>query len=158
MRPHTAKLIRAWCADPRTGLIKVTNAKVFGAVVYSQIKPVPTPVKTEYREDLTEVVEVNLTLRYDKNKSLDWRRWTMHIDRPSMIRIDRWVHDIFILLIYQHYVGAGRENKTDVIRAYLKEFDINEEDIMWTTVYDTIRRVEREHKDKGRWPLLNALS
>ena len=158
MRPHTAKCVRAWCADPRTGLIKVTNAKVFGAVVYSQIKPVPHPIVTNYREDLTEEVIVHLTLRYDKVKALDWRRWTMHIDRPSMIRIDRWVHDLFIFTIYQHYVGAGREDKTNVIKVYLEKFGINEDDIMWTTVYDTIRRAEREERDRGRWPLLNALS
>lgn len=157
LRPHTAKCVRAWCADPSTGLVKVSNAKVFGAMVYSQIKAVRNPVKTIYRKDFTEKVDVQLTVRYDKNKSLDWRGWTMHIDRPSMIRIDRWINDLFILIIYQHYVGAGRDNKAEVIRAYLEKFDINEDDLMWTTVYDTIRRQEREELKNDRWYLLNSL-
>jgi len=158
MRPHTAKCVRAWCADHRTGLIKITNAKAFGAVVYSQIKPVNFPVKTKYRDDLVEEVVVNLTVRYEKNKAIDWRRWTMHIDRPSMLRIDRWVHNLFILIIYQHYVGNGRKGKTEIIRHYLEKFDIGEDDLMFTSIYDTIRRAEREEQEKGRWPLINALS
>lgn len=158
MRPHTAKCVRAWCTDPRSGRIKVTNSKVFGAVVYSQIKPISYPVVAEYRADLTEMVEVELTVRYEKNKAIDWRRWTMHIDRPSMLRIDKWVNDLFVMIIYQHYVGNGRKGKTEVIREYLQRFDIGENELMFNSIYDAIRRVEREEIEKDRWPLINSLS
>lgn len=156
MRAHTAKCVQRWCADPRTGKIRVTNAKVLGAVIWSQIKPVSHPIKTEYT-GLDHPLEVELAAYYDEGKHLDWRRWTMHIDRPGMKRIDRWVNDLFMLIMYQHYVGTGRVNKTETIRHYLEMMDINENDLMFTSVYDSFRRIEREEKN-DRWPLMNSLS
>lgn len=141
LRPHTAKILRHHCEATPEGILKVNDSKIVGSLVWSNVQRVELPVAPDYGDELVVCVPLRLACKYKRGN--DWRYAFWHIDRPSMARIDKWVHDLFTYTVFVHY-AAVKSGKAQSIRYWMDHYKLTDDDIKYDTLYMDIRRKESE--------------
>jgi len=129
------------CNKTADGILKVNDSKVVGSLVWSSMQRIPRPVEADYGTTLTEKVEIRLACKY--KRGTDWRFAFWHIDRPSMARLDKFIHDFFTFTIYVRY-NALKEGKAESIRYFMDFYKLTDDDISYDTLYMILRRQEME--------------
>lgn len=146
LRPHTAQLIRAWTGKDENGNCIVSKTKVLGAVIYANLHASEKPMEIEYEYEAA--LPVRLTVHHE-SCPFDWRNHFSFIDRPSMKRIDKWVHDVFISAIYFHWDGARRKNRNESIRELMDRYGVTTEHVEIETLHMAVRRMEWDEANPG---------
>jgi hypothetical protein len=66
-----------------------------------------------------------------------------------MIRLDKWINDLFTWTIYCYMQGMEKPNKAKAVRYWMEVYQLSEDDVKYETVYMDLRRKEKEAEEKG---------